>query len=46
MNAEYIRTMPLADLLPHVKAELKSDKLWREEYANPSRLPLLTTAGG
>jgi glutamyl-tRNA synthetase len=32
MNAEYIRTMPLADLLPHVKAELKSAKLWREEY--------------
>jgi glutamyl-tRNA synthetase len=24
MNAEYIRTMPLADLLPFVKAELKS----------------------
>lgn len=32
MNAEYIRTMPLADLLPLVKAELKSAKLWREEY--------------
>ena len=32
MNAEYIRTMPLADLLPHVKNELKSAKLWREEY--------------
>ncbi len=32
MNAEYIRTMPLADLLPHVKAELKAAKLWREEY--------------
>lgn len=32
MNAEYIRTMPLADLLPMVKAELKSEKLWREEY--------------
>ncbi len=32
MNAEYIRTMPLADLLPHVKAELKANKLWREEY--------------
>ncbi len=32
MNAEYIRTMPLADLLPLVKAELKANKLWREEY--------------
>jgi glutamyl-tRNA synthetase len=32
MNAEYIRTMPLADLLPMVKAELRSEKLWREEY--------------
>ena len=32
MNAEYIRTMPLAELLPMVKAELKSAKLWREEY--------------
>ncbi|MDM7921010.1 MAG: glutamate--tRNA ligase family protein, partial [Pyrinomonadaceae bacterium] len=32
MNAEYIRTMPVRDLLPHVKAELRSAKLWREEY--------------
>ncbi|MCA1640227.1 MAG: glutamate--tRNA ligase, partial [Acidobacteria bacterium] len=32
MNAEYIRTMPLEDLLPLVKDELKSAKLWREEY--------------
>jgi glutamyl-tRNA synthetase len=32
MNAEYIRTMPLSDLLPLVKAELRSSKLWREEY--------------
>lgn len=32
MNAEYIRTMPLAELLPLVKAELRSEKLWREEY--------------
>jgi glutamyl-tRNA synthetase len=34
MNAEYIRTMPLDQLLPFVKAELKSAKLWREEYEN------------
>ncbi|MFN0140773.1 MAG: glutamate--tRNA ligase, partial [Pyrinomonadaceae bacterium] len=32
MNAEYIRTMALADLLPMVKEELKANKLWREEY--------------
>src|SRR6266850_3853860 len=32
MNAEYIRTMPIAELLPMVKAELRSAKLWREEY--------------
>jgi glutamyl-tRNA synthetase len=33
MNAEYVRTMPLAELLPMLKAELRADKLWREEYA-------------
>lgn len=38
MNAEYIRTMPLADLLPLVKAELKSSKLWREEYEEDERM--------
>lgn len=32
MNAEYIRTMPLDELLPHVRVELRSAKLWREEY--------------
>lgn len=32
MNAEYIRTMPIAELLPMVKVELRSEKLWREEY--------------
>jgi glutamyl-tRNA synthetase len=32
MNAEYIRTMPLSDLLPMVKAELRANKLWRDEY--------------
>ncbi len=32
MNAEYIRTMPIGELLPFVKSELKSAKLWREEY--------------
>jgi glutamyl-tRNA synthetase len=37
MNAEYIRTMPLAELLPFVKAEMKADKLWREEYEDDDR---------
>lgn len=35
MNAEYIRTMPLDELLPFVKAELKSARLWRDEYEDP-----------
>ncbi|HMS08763.1 MAG TPA: glutamate--tRNA ligase, partial [Pyrinomonadaceae bacterium] len=34
MNAEYIRTMPLDDLVPLVKAELKANKLWKDEYAD------------
>lgn len=38
MNAEYIRTMPLAELLPLVKAELKANKLWREEYEDEDRV--------
>ena len=42
MNAEYIRTMPLAELLPFVKAELKSAKLWRDEY-EPEGRALTTT---
>ncbi len=32
MNAEYIRTMPLTELLPMVKTELRAERLWREEY--------------
>ena len=37
MNAEYIRTMPLADLLPFVKPELKAAKLWRDEYEDDDK---------
>ncbi|HKO99699.1 MAG TPA: glutamate--tRNA ligase [Pyrinomonadaceae bacterium] len=37
MNAEYIRTMPVAELLPMVKAELRANKLWREEYDDEDR---------
>ncbi len=32
MNAEYIRTLPVSELLPFVKPELKAAKLWRDEY--------------
>ena len=32
MNAEYIRNMPLDELMPLVKAEMRSAKLWREEF--------------
>jgi len=41
MNAEYIRTMPLDELIPMVKAELKASKLWREEYDDDDREWLL-----
>jgi glutamyl-tRNA synthetase len=37
MNAEYIRTMPLDELLPMVKTELRANKLWREEYDDEDR---------
>jgi glutamyl-tRNA synthetase len=32
MKDEDIRTMPLDELLPMVKTELRANKLWREEY--------------
>ena len=37
MNAEYIRTMPLNELLPFVKPELKAAKLWRDEYEDEDK---------
>jgi glutamyl-tRNA synthetase len=37
MNAEYVRTMPVEDLLPMVRAELRANKLWREEYDDEDR---------
>ena len=43
MNAEYIRTMPLEELLPMVKAELRANKLWREEYDDEDRTWVLKT---
>ena len=38
MNAEYVRTEPLAELLPFVKTELKAAKLWREEYEEDDQI--------
>ncbi len=43
MNAEYIRTMPIDELLPMVKAELRAKKLWREEYEDEDREWLVRT---
>jgi glutamyl-tRNA synthetase len=37
MNAEYIRNMPIEELLPMVKGELRANKLWREEYDDEDR---------
>jgi glutamyl-tRNA synthetase len=41
MNAEYIRTIAVEELLPLVKAELRANKLWREEYDDDDREWLL-----
>lgn len=38
MNAEYIRSMPIQELIPLVKNELKSAKLWREEYEDEDKI--------
>ncbi|HSE21799.1 MAG TPA: glutamate--tRNA ligase [Pyrinomonadaceae bacterium] len=43
MNAEYIRTMPVDELIPMVKNELRSNKLWREEYDDDDREWLVKT---
>jgi len=37
MNAEYVRNMPVESLFPMVKAELRANKLWREEYDDDDR---------
>jgi len=37
MNAEYIRTMPLGELVPMVKSEFESAGLWRPEYESEER---------
>ncbi|HVF50164.1 MAG TPA: glutamate--tRNA ligase [Pyrinomonadaceae bacterium] len=37
MNAEYIRTMSLAELLPLLRAEMEASGLWRAEYETTER---------
>jgi glutamyl-tRNA synthetase len=37
VNAEYIHHMPIEELFPLVKAELRANKLWREEYDDDDR---------
>ena len=37
MNAHYLRTLPLAELEPYVRAELEKAGLWREEFAGGRR---------
>jgi glutamyl-tRNA synthetase len=37
INAEYIRTMPFGEIAPMIKAELRANKLWREEYDEEDR---------
>ncbi|HEX8476608.1 MAG TPA: glutamate--tRNA ligase [Pyrinomonadaceae bacterium] len=38
MNAEYIRTMPLAELVPMVRAEFEAIGLWRAEFGADERV--------
>jgi glutamyl-tRNA synthetase len=37
MNAEYIRTIPVAELTPLVRAELEASALWKPEYETSGR---------
>jgi glutamyl-tRNA synthetase len=37
MNAEYVRNLPIEELFPMVRAELRASKLWREEYDEDDR---------
>jgi len=37
MNAEYIRTMPLAELLPMVRAEMEASGLWSPAYESEEK---------
>ena len=43
MNAEYIRTMPLEELLPMVRAELEASGLWQTGFEAGERAPFERT---
>jgi glutamyl-tRNA synthetase len=45
MNAEYIRTMPIGDLLPFARSELRAAKLWRDEYEDDDKTWFENTIG-
>lgn len=36
-NTQYLQTLPIGELLPHVEAELKRVGLWRDEWIGPRR---------
>jgi glutamyl-tRNA synthetase len=38
MNAEYIKTMPLEELIPMVGAQLKKDNLWSDQYEGDKKV--------
>lgn len=37
INAHYIRSMPIEELLPYVREELEEERLWKTEYDENSR---------
>ncbi|MBA3035278.1 MAG: glutamate--tRNA ligase, partial [Desulfobacterium sp.] len=43
INAHYLRTMPVEELLPYVKEQLKSEGLWNDEYEANRSEELLDT---
>ncbi|MET0626150.1 MAG: glutamate--tRNA ligase [Pyrinomonadaceae bacterium] len=44
MNAEYVRTLPLEELLPMVRSELEASGLWKSEYESGARADWLGRA--
>ncbi|MBI1738161.1 MAG: glutamate--tRNA ligase, partial [Acidobacteria bacterium] len=42
-NTQYLQKLPVEELAPHVEAELKRAKLWREEWAGAGREWFLRT---
>jgi glutamyl-tRNA synthetase len=43
MNSEYLRTMPLDELLPRIVAQLKQDNLWNDAYEGEKKEWFSTT---